>query len=67
MTAGDLDALASLYGTPNAPEYRRLLEGYDVVVVDHEVHPEFARSMDQDSGWKKVASDFSSTVFARRP
>ena len=67
MTAGELDALASLYGTPNAPEYRRLLEGYDVVVVDHEVHPEFARSMDQDAGWEKVGSDFSSAVFARRP
>jgi hypothetical protein len=66
MTASDLDALASLYGMPNAPQYRRLLEDYDVVVADHEVHPEFARSMDQDPGWEKIGSDSSSAVFARR-
>jgi hypothetical protein len=66
MTASDLDALASLYGMPNAPQYRRLLEDYDVVVADHDVHPEFARSMDQDPGWEKIGSDSSSAVFARR-
>jgi len=66
MTASDLDALAGLYGMPTAPEHRRLLDDYDVVVADHEVHPEFAKSMDQDAGWEKVGSDCSSAVFARR-
>ena len=66
IPVGFLEALASFYGAPDAPPFRRLLARYDEVVVDRRLHARWFDSMSRDSGWRQIAADGYASAFVRR-
>jgi hypothetical protein len=61
-----LRSLASAYAAPDALPSRKLLENYEVVVVDRELHARLFESMNRDSRWELLASDRLASAYVFR-
>jgi hypothetical protein len=54
------------FNSATAPDWARVLRGYDVIVASRVAHPVLARRAGRLSGWDVVWSDSSGVVLVRR-